>query len=333
MSEPPRHLLVPADLVGHRLDRILADLIPEVSRHRIQRAFAEGEVMVDGRARPKSFRPQAGAEVVLTLPVEPVDTTEAQDIPLEIIHEDDHLLVINKPAGLVVHPAPGHPDGTLVNALLHHGRSLADTGDPGRPGIVHRLDQETSGLLVIARTPVAHRALAAQLKDHTLGREYLTLSWGQWREASGRLEGNLNRHPRDRKRMAVVTQGGRQAVTHYEVIDDLACVQLCRVHLETGRTHQIRVHFQHHGHPVVGDPVYGDDQRALNVAPVDRVAAAALVRAAPRQLLHAAVLRLVHPADGVRVEYRAPLAPDFAAALAELRRNLGRPEVGPEAAL
>jgi len=333
MTDPPRRLHVPAGQAGQRLDRILADLIPEVSRHRIQRAFTDGEVTVDGRARPKSFKPQAGSEVVLTLPSEPIDTTEAQDIPLEIIHEDDHLLVINKPAGLVVHPAPGHPDGTLVNALLHHGRSLADTGDPGRPGIVHRLDQETSGLLVIARTAVAHRALAAQLKDHTLGREYLALSWGQWREPRGRLEGALNRHPRDRKRMAVVDQGGRAAVTHYEVIDDLACVQLCRVHLETGRTHQIRVHFQHHGHPVVGDPLYGDDQRALNVAPVDRAAAAALVRAAPRQLLHAAVLRLVHPADGARVEYRAPLAGDFAAALAELRRNLGRPPGGPESAL
>ena len=133
--------------------------------------------------------------------------------------------------------------------------------------------------------------------------------------------------------MAVVDEGGREAVTHYEVVDDLACVQLCRVHLETGRTHQIRVHFQHHGHPVVGDPVYGDDQRALNVAPVDRTAAAALVRAAPRQLLHAAMLRLVHPAGGVRVEFRAPLADDFAAALAELRRNLGRPPVGPESSL
>lgn len=317
-------VVVTAADAGERLDRILAAHLAGVSRHRIQKAFAEGAVTVDGRARPKSFRPDTGATVRLTLPPEPPTAAEPEDIPLDIVHEDEHLLVVNKQPGLVVHPSPGHAGGTLVNALLHHGRQLADMGDPLRPGIVHRLDRDTSGLLVVARTPAAHTHLAAQLKDRSLGRVYLTLAWGQWQEPAGSLHGAIDRHPRDRTRMMVVARGGREAVTHYEVQEDLAFVQLCRVRLETGRTHQIRVHFQHHGHPVVGDPVYGDDGRARNTAPVDRRAAAALVRAAPRQFLHAAELHLRHPADDRPCRFTTPLATDFAAALAGLRRDLGR---------
>ncbi len=329
MSEP---VIVRVDEAedGERLDRILATRLPELSRNRIQKAFAAGEVTVDGRARPKSFRPNVGAEIALVVPAIVSHDLVPQDIPLDIVFEDEHLLVINKPPDLVVHPGPGHRDGTLVNALLHHGRDLADTGDPVRPGIVHRLDRETSGLLVVARTPAAHLTLAAQLRDRTLGRTYLTLSWGTWSEDAGVLTGDIGRHPRDRQRMAVVDRRGRQAATRYEVIDDLEFVQLCRVQLTTGRTHQIRVHFTHHGHPVVGDPLYGDDRRARNVRPVDRQAAARLVHAAPRQLLHAAVLRLNHPVGGVEMEFSAPLPADFAGALTDLRNELGRPTVGPE---
>jgi len=330
MTERSLQLEVPGHLAGQRLDRIVADLVPSVSRSQIQKAFAAENVQVDGRSRPKSFHPEAGARIDLVLPPEPPTEALAEDIPLEILHEDEHLLVVNKQPGLVVHPAPGHPNGTLVNALLHHGRALADTGDPLRPGIVHRLDQETSGLLVVARTPEAHRTLAAQLKDRTLGRIYLTMAWGVWREDAGTLEGNIGRSNADRKRMAVLPRHGRHAVTHYEVLDDFGFAQLCRVQLETGRTHQIRVHFQHYGHPVVGDPTYGDDARARNTAPVDRAAAAAMVRAAPRQLLHAAELHLRHPANDEVVHYRAPLAPDFAAALAEVRQRLGRDDSAPE---
>jgi 23S rRNA pseudouridine1911/1915/1917 synthase len=315
---------------GERLDRLLADRLPELSRNRVQKAFAAGEVTVDGRPRPKSFRPGAGSEIMLVIPEAATTTLAAQDIPLDVLHEDEHLLVINKPPGLVVHPGPGHPDGTLVNALLHRGRDLADTGDPLRPGIVHRLDRETSGLLVVARTPAAHGTLAAQLRDHSLGRRYLDLSWGSWPEREGVLEGAIGRHPRDRQRMAVVTRRGRKAITRYRVLDDLEFVQLCSVQLTTGRTHQIRVHFTHHGHPVVGDPLYGDDRRARNVRPVDRQAAARLVSAAPRQLLHAAELRLRHPVAGTEMVFQAPLPEDFAAALRGLRQDLRRPLVGPE---
>jgi 23S rRNA pseudouridine1911/1915/1917 synthase len=326
MTEAPVTVVVTPELAGQRLDRILADALDGVSRHRIQKALAAGMVTVDGRARPKSFRPDAGAVIEATLPPEPPREAEPEPIPLDVVYEDDHILVVNKPPGLVVHPAPGHRGGTLVNALLHHGRSLADLGDPLRPGIVHRLDRDTSGLLVVARTAEAHAHLAAQLKDRTLGRVYLALAWGTWAEASGRLQGDIGRHARDRTRMAVVRRGGRQATTRYEVIEDFGFVQLCRVELETGRTHQIRVHFLHHGHPVVGDPVYGDDHRARNTAPVDRQAAAALVRAAPRQLLHAVELHLDHPADGRPCRFEAPLPEDFAAALSGLRQALGRGE-------
>ncbi len=329
MSDPIT-VRVAEDEDGERLDRILAANLPDVSRSRIQKAFADDGVTVDGRARPKSYRPAPGAVIVLVLP-EIVEThVTAQDIPLSIVHEDEHMLVVNKPPGLVVHPGPGHPDGTLVNALLHHGRMLADTGNPVRPGIVHRLDRETSGLLVVARTPAAHVTLAEQLRDRTLGRTYLALSWGTWAEDSGLLEGDIGRHPNDRQRMAVVDRRGRKAATRYEVIDDLEFVQLCRVQLTTGRTHQIRVHFTHHGHPVVGDPLYGDDRRARNVRPVDRQAASRLVSGAPRQLLHAAQLRLRHPDGGVEMQFTAPLPEDFAGALERLRQDLGRPPHGPE---
>ncbi len=329
MTELLRRLRVSEAEAGQRLDRILAERWSDCSRNRLQKAFAAGGVAVDGRARPKSFRPPAGADVSVRLPEPEALAACPEDIPLAIVFEDEHLLVIDKPADLVVHPAPGHPRGTLINALLHRGRGLAATGDPLRPGVVHRLDRGTSGLLVVARTAMAHQALAAQLRARTLGRDYLALSWGAWPAPAGQLRGDVGRHPRDRRRMAVVETGGREAVTDYDVVEDLAFVQLCRARLQTGRTHQIRVHFAHHGHPIVGDPLYGDDRRALNTRAVDRAAASRLVRNAPRQLLHAAVLRLVHPVDGRVLTFRSPVPADFAAALAALRQDLGRPQAPP----
>ena len=322
MTDRSRRLRVTVEEAGRRLDHILAERWSDYSRSFLHKAFQAGLVLVDGRQRLKSFRPEAGQEVTVELPEQQQPDARPQDIPLQIIYEDEHLLVIDKPADLVVHPAPGHPSGTLVNALLHHDGQLAATGDPLRPGLVHRLDRGTTGLLVVARTPQAHRALADQLRDRILGRRYLALSWGTWPEPAGELRGAIGRHPRDRRRMAVVSSGGREAVTRYEVLEDLAFVQLCAVRLETGRTHQIRVHFSHHGHPVVGDPLYGDDRRARNTRPADRAAAASLVKAAPRQMLHAAGLSLIHPADGRPMTFDSPLPPDFSAALAGLRRDL-----------
>ncbi|HOX25035.1 MAG TPA: RluA family pseudouridine synthase [Candidatus Krumholzibacteria bacterium] len=330
MPEPAVSFLVSPAEAGQRLDVILAGRLRQLSRSQLQKSFATGSVVVDGQPRPKSYRPAAGAEIRLATAAPVAMDVKPEAIPLDIVYEDAHLLVVNKPPDLVMHPAPGHAGGTLVNALLHHTGRLAETGDPLRPGIVHRLDRDTTGLVVVALTRQAHGALAAQLKDRSLGRVYLALSWGAWPAPAGVLEGRLGRHPHDRQRMAVVQNRGRAAVTRYEVLDDLAFVQLCRVRLETGRTHQIRVHFAHFGHPVVGDPIYGDDRRARNLRPLDRAAAANLVRAARRQLLHAAALHLRHPVDQRPLEFRAPLPPDFAAALAGLRRDLGRPPSGPE---
>lgn len=305
---------------GLRLDAFLAGRCPEHSRSRIQNDLAEGRARVDGRVRAKNFRLAGGENVEFEpSPVREL-SAEPQDIPLNIVHEDDSILILDKPAGLVVHPAAGAPDGTVVNALLHHGSRLADSGNALRPGIVHRLDRDTTGLLAVALTEQAHRSLSEQLRDHSMGRTYLALSWGRWPDAEGRLEGNIGRHPKQRHRMAVVHSGGRRAVTHYRVLEDLDFAQYCEVRLETGRTHQIRVHFANEGHPVIGDPVYGSDQRVRGVHPLDKARAERVVARAGRQMLHAARLELRHPATGETMVFEAPLPADFREAL-ELART------------
>ena len=302
---------------GERLDLFLTARCPDLTRSQIQAALAAGGVAVGGRQRPKGHRLRAGDVVELTPPALPPAAAAPQDLPLAVVHEDEHLLVVDKPAGLVVHPAPGHPDGTLVNAVLYRRRVAA--GEPARPGIVHRLDRDTSGLLVVALTELAFRSLAAQIRARTVARTYLALSWGAWPAAAGILSGDLGRHPRHRQKVAVLPAGGRRAVTRYEVAEDFGFVQLCRARLETGRTHQIRVHFAHYGHPIVGDRVYGEDRRAHGVHPLDRARAVRLVALARRQLLHAAELALDHPATGERLTFRSPPPADLAAALAWLR--------------
>ena len=319
MAEAPLTLTVAPAEAGQRLDAWLAVRCPDHSRSRIAADLAAGRVTVDGRPRPKSFRVAAGS-VVAYAPAAPEPLTAApQDIPLRVLHEDAHLAVIDKPAGLVVHPSAGHRDGTLVNALLHRYGRIAAGEDPLRPGIVHRLDRGTSGLLVVALDAATHRGLQEQLRDRRMGRTYRALSWGSWDEPAGVLTGDIGRHPRRRQLMAVVARGGRPAVTRYRVLEDFAFCQHCEVELETGRTHQIRVHFAHRGHPVVGDPVYGEDKRARGVHNLDRAAADRLVRLAGRQLLHAARLRLVHPATGREMVFDSPLPADLAAAVALLR--------------
>ena len=296
---------------GLRLDTFLDKYCPDLSRNRIQGDLQEGRVQVEGRQRPKGFKLSAG----LTVDYEPGGVREmvavAQDIPLEILYQDHDILIINKPVGMVVHPSIGHPDGTVVNALLHHCGGLQAGDDPLRPGIVHRLDRDTSGLLAVALNDRAHRHLCDQLRDRRMGRTYLALSWGAWKEDEGTLTGNIGRHPKMRQKMAVVGLGGRAAATGYRVIENHGFVQLCEVKLETGRTHQIRVHFAHNHHPVVGDPVYGDDTRAKGVHALDRTIAAQMVQRASRQMLHAFRLTLEHPANGEQLSFEAPIPQDM----------------------
>jgi 23S rRNA pseudouridine1911/1915/1917 synthase len=318
-----RQFTVEAAAEGERLDRFLTARCPDFSRSQIQNALQDGRVTVNDRVRTKGHRLREGDRVGFVPPPPPATAALPQDIPLDVLFEDEDIVVVNKPTGLVTHPAPGHADGTLVNALLHRFPSLEAGANPLRPGIVHRLDRDTSGLIAVARSELALQALADQLLSRRMGRIYLALSWGRWAAMEGSLTGAIGRHPRDRKRMAVRRHGGREAVTHYRVEEDFDFVQLCRVQLETGRTHQIRVHFAHHGHPLVGDPLYGDDRRARNVRPMDRTLAARLVKLAHRQLLHAVELELDHPRTGERLRFSAPVPSDFAAALELLRPDKG----------
>lgn len=318
-GSPPRIFVAgPAD-EGSRLDVFLAAHCPDLSRSRVRTDLdTPGAVLVDGRPRPAGFRVHEGQRVEFRCGARAALSAQPQAIELDVVYEDSHLVVINKPVGLVVHPAAGHPDGTLVNALLHRHGPIEAGGDPLRPGIVHRLDRDTSGLLVAALDDLAHRRLAAQLQDRRMGRVYLALSWGRWAQDEGELDGPVARDPRRRQRMAVVA-GGRPSLTRYRVLEDFGFVQLSRVELSTGRTHQIRVHFSHAGHPVVGDALYGADARARGVHGPDRRLAEQMTRLAGRQLLHAAELHFRHPVTDAEMSFTAPPPVDFKAVLDLLR--------------
>ncbi len=287
---------------GRRLDVAIAERIPELSRARIARLAAQGRTLVDGTPRKAAFRLRAGQRVrVLVPPPAPADLTP-EPIPLRILYEDADLLVVDKPAGLPVHPAPGHPSGTLVNALLARVPDLPGIGGTLRPGIVHRLDKDTSGLLVVAKTEAAQRSLASQLRARTVVRTYLAVVRGRVRRDAGTVSAPIGRHPVHRKRMAVVP-AGREAVTHYTVLERFPAATLVACRLQTGRTHQIRVHLAHIGHPVLGDPVYGR----------------AHVPEMRRQALHAARLEFTHPRTGRPMAFAAPIPQDMALLLARLR--------------
>ncbi len=333
MSEPHDQgktftLKVAHDEAGSRLDAFLVAGCDGYSRTRIHNDIGRGLVLVDGRVRPKGYRLRGGERIEYRPAPLPELQAVPQDLPLDIVYQDEDILVVNKAAGMVVHPAVGHADGTLVNALLHHLGKVPAGDDPLRPGIVHRLDRDTSGLLVVALTSRAHQHLSEQLGDHTMGRTYLALSWGRWDPPQGTLTGDIGRDPRRRQRMAVVARGGREAVTRYQVVEDFGFVQLCRVELETGRTHQIRVHFASHHHPVVKDPMYGDDGRSKGVHGLDRQLAGQMVRLAPRLMLHAAGLHLRHPADGRELAFRCPVPPDMQAVLDLLGSRYGAADQG-----
>ena len=292
---------------GLRADQYLAGVLDGLTRSAAQKLLEEGRVLRRGKALKKNDKLQAGDEVAVCIPDPTPVEIVPQDIPLDVVYEDGDVIVVNKPVGMVVHPAPGHPDGTLVNALLYHcGESLSGVGGQKRPGIVHRIDRDTSGLIIAAKNDAAHLALAAQLADHTLARTYECLAVGNFREDSGTVDAPIGRHPVDRKRMAVVRQGGREAVTHWEVIARYPGVTHLRCRLETGRTHQIRVHLAYIGHPILGDTVYGAKKPVAGLT---------------GQCLHAVGLRFLHPRTGEPVELTCPLPEEFVRMLDKLRRG------------
>jgi 23S rRNA pseudouridine1911/1915/1917 synthase len=298
---------------GRRLDQFVVEAIGEgaPTRSRLRRLIDEGHVRVNGEVVKAGARLKAGDVVELVVPAPTPARAIAQAIDLVILFEDEHLVVVDKPAGLVVHPSAGHPDGTLVNALLHHAGDLAGIGGELRPGIVHRLDKDTSGVMVVAKHDAVHVALAARFKDRDLTREYLALVAPPPREDVGVYRTLHGRHPVDRKRFSSKVTRGKPAVTHVRVEERFRGAALVRCRLETGRTHQIRVHLADHGHPIVGDPTYG------RAPPDPRVRE--LGRGLGRQALHAAVLGFVHPVTGEALRFETPVPADFAAVLAALR--------------
>ena len=294
---------------GLRLDLFLTKKVPEISRAQIQRAVAEGRVLVNDRPIKAGRKVKAADVVAISIPEARPSEAMPEAIPLTILYEDSSLLVIDKPAGMVVHPAAGHAGGTLVNALLHHCRDLSGIGGVLRPGIVHRLDKGTSGLMVVAKSDAAHRGLADQFKRREVKKTYLAMVYGNPREDEGRIEASVGRHPRDRKKMSTTAPRGRPAVTHWCVRERFASAALLEVDIETGRTHQIRVHLTDLGYPVVGDTVYSGTGRIRNVADT---AVRAGIKALDRQALHAWRLSFTHPVTGEALRFCSPLPKDMA---------------------
>lgn len=303
MSE---HIEITAEESGERIDALLARLVPELTRSAAQRLLEEGLVTLGGVPVKKNRRTEPGEVYAALLPEPELPEPEPQDIPLDIVYEDADVVVVNKPRGMVVHPAPGHPDGTLVNALLWHcGESLSGVGGERRPGIVHRIDKDTSGLIIAAKNDFAHLALSAQLADRSLSRVYEAVARGEFREEAGRVDAPIGRHPTERKRMAVTERGSRPAVTHWEVIARYRGWTHIRCRLETGRTHQIRVHMAYIGHPLLGDMVYGAKKPE---------------RGLEGQCLHARELKFLHPRTGEEIHLSTELPEYFQQVLASLPR-------------
>lgn len=322
MTAPESHdLVVEADGAGERLDRWVSRVL-ELSRTRVARLVADGQVEWNGGVPRKAEPLSEGDRIRVVVPPPEKPSAEPQELPLRVVHEDEWLLVVDKPAGMVVHPAPGHPDGTLVNALLHHVDDLSGIGGTLRPGIVHRLDRDTSGLLVVAKDDATHRALSDLLRKRKVRRLYRALTWGHLPESPLRIEAPIGRDPRDRKRMAVHEAGSRhrsrRAVSHVRVREHFPSAEYVDVALETGRTHQIRVHLAHVGHPVVGDELYGAGWDK-GMAGGGQGFARELARRVPRQALHARRLAFRHPATGELLDLRIELPEDLAAALAWAR--------------
>lgn len=291
---------------GIRIDKYLTGKLPERSRSFLQKLVGEGQVLVSGSPVKQNYKVSSGDQVSVTIPEAVEPEIEAEDIPLDILYEDESLLVVNKPKGMVVHPCPGHYSQTLVNALMYHCRDqLSGINGVMRPGIVHRIDQNTTGSLVVCKTDAAHQCLAAQLKEHSITRKYRAIVHGGFREEEGSIDAPIGRHPVDRKKMAVNYRCGKNAVTHYRVLERLGKYTYVECRLETGRTHQIRVHMANIGHPLLGDDVYGPAK-----CPFPSLQG---------QTLHAMTLGFLHPVTGAYMEFEAPLPEYFTALLEKLR--------------
>ena len=312
---------VKEDHSGVRLDRFLIGATEAMSRTYLQRLIRDGDVTVNDKVvKQPSYLLRDGDRVCLTLlPPRPLDTVVPEKIALDILHEDSHLIVLNKPAGMLVHPANGVNVGTLVNALLAHCTDLSGIGGVERPGIVHRLDKDTSGILVVAKTDVVHRDLSVQFERHSITRQYVAVVCGAPAKSTGTIDARIARSRRDRRRMTTVKMEGRHAVTHYEVLERYAQFSLVQLTLETGRLHQIRVHLQHIGYPVAGDAVYGGEQRALNDA--DTPALKHALARLKRQALHACLLGFEHPATGESLTFSVPMPKDIEQVVDALRRK------------
>lgn len=308
MSLNEHDLIVPESEAGVRLDVWIGSRVPGLSRSRIQALIEQGHILLNAEPAKAHRKTRAGDHLRIA-PPPPADAAPIpQPIPLDILYQDADILAINKPAGLVIHPSAGHADGTLVNALLHWCPGLAGIGGERRPGIAHRLDKDTSGVLIVAKNELALNSLAAQFANREVRKEYLALVWGALSPPSGRIETRIGRHKTDRKRMAVVSgPAGREAITNYETVEKLGAVSLVRLRIETGRTHQIRVHMASAGHPVVGDAKYS------------RKSARDLPERPARQMLHAERIAFRHPATGAPAAFTAPLPEDMRALIAALR--------------
>ena len=294
--DEPIVIITDEENAGERADKILSCVLCNYSRSFVQGLFADGLVTCNGKPVQKSFRPGKGDAIEFTVSEPETISLEKENIPLDIVYEDECMLVVNKPRGMVVHPAPGNYSGTLVNALLWHCEgSLSGINGAVRPGIVHRIDKDTSGLLLVAKNDTAHISLSAQIKEHSLDREYRAVIHGHLKEPEGVIDAPIGRNPLDRKKMCVTDRNSKEAVTHYRVMEEYRDFSLVACRLETGRTHQIRVHMAHIGHPVAGDPVYGPGKPALQGG----------------QCLHAAVLGFTHPVTGERIRTEAPLPEYF----------------------
>jgi 23S rRNA pseudouridine1911/1915/1917 synthase len=310
-------LVAAAEDAGLRLDVFLARRLPALSRSRIQRLVRSGRVTAGGRPVKTGLAVSAGLTVQVVVPAPEPSELTPESLPISILHDDEDIVVINKPAGMVVHPAPGHARGTVVNALLHHVGGLSGIGGRERPGIVHRLDRGTSGVMVVAKHDRAHRELSRQFRERDVVKEYVALVWGR-PQPGQRLEQPIGRDPRDRRKMSSRARRGRTALTTVLTVEPIGSLSLVRVAIGTGRTHQIRVHLSEAGHAVAGDTLYGGARRKLpaSVAPVSRL---------ERPFLHAARLEFAHPTEGGRLAFEAPLPDDLSAVLNTLRRTLAPP--------